>query len=151
MTSPYLERPLRPQHVVIADILANMRETYLIVQMHKGEPYLQETELGQTFDCVVRNLADGQYEFKDGSGPVAVLRLSRDAPAENVTEKVAGAALDYLVRNDGLYDEEGYLIRNRFLDRAWPEWDHHVRPGRVDPPEYDHEEFLEAQERRRAG
>jgi hypothetical protein len=148
MTSPYLDRPLRPKHVVIADILANMRDTFLIVQMDKGEPYFQETELGQTFDRVVRDLADGQYEFKDGTGPVAVLRIARDAPAEDVTEKVAGAVLDYLVRNDGLYDEERYLIRNRFLDRAWPDWERHVHPGRVDR-EYEHEEFLEKQELKR--
>jgi hypothetical protein len=148
MTSPYLDRPLRPKHVVIAEILANMRDTYLIVQMNKGEPYFQETELGQWFDRVVRDLADGQYEFKDGSGPVAVLRISRDAPAEDVTEKVAKAVLTYLDKHDELYDEEGYLKRNAFLDRAWPEWDTFVRPGKSDPPEYEHEEFLEKREQR---
>lgn len=140
--SPYLERPLRPRHVVIAEMLANMRDTYMVVDLARGEPYLRETDLGQSFERVVRDLADGQYDFKS-DGPVAVLRMSREAPIENVTEKVAEAVLNHIIAADRLYDEEGFLKRSPFLDTAWPEWENRVHPGRAAPREYEPAEAAE--------
>lgn len=145
--TPYLDRPLRPRHVVIAELLANMSDTFILVDVTRGEPYLLETDLGQSLAKVVSDLATGMYDFRDLktgliSTPVAVLRISRDAPVETVTGKVAAAVLAYLETNNSLYDEQGFLIRCPFLDTVWPEWERQVRPGRVER-EYEHEEFLE--------
>lgn len=151
MTSAYLDKPIRTLPRAIADIIANMKETFIVVDMARGEPYLREADLGQSFDAVVRDLAAGQYDFRSLKtniieSPVAILRISNDAPVENVTEKIAAAVLAYLEANDKLYDEEGFLVRCPFLDTAWPQWEYQVRTGKALPPEYEHEEFLEKQE-----
>lgn len=129
MTSPYLERPIRPRHVVIADLLANMRDTWIVVSLSKGEPYLHETELGQSFDTVVKDILDGQYD-----DAVAVIRLSRLEPAENVTEKVADAVLTRIVNDQWLTYDDGYLIERPFLDNVMPDWIERLPhgPGRQD-------------------
>ena len=150
MTSHYLNRPLRPRHVVIAEMLANASDTYLILDLARGEPYFREADLGQSFARVVQDLAEGQYDFRDPKtghmkSPVAIVRISRDAPMEDVTEKVAEAILQYLIEHDDVYDEEGYLKRCPFLDNAMPDWADRLPRGRgkADPPEYEYEDRLE--------
>ena len=131
---------------MIADILANMRETFIVVDMVNGEPYLHEAELGQTMQTIVSDFLEGQYEFRDKFGrwhaPVAVLRISRDAPAENVTEKICDEMLDRIVNDYSLaYDDAGYLRPRPFLDNAMPDWERHLPHGigRIDR-EYERED-----------
>lgn len=138
MTSPYLTKPVRPQHVVMEELLANMRETHLIVFLYGGEPYIEETELGQSFNAVVTGIIEGQHDINVRGhlvGPVAVLRMSRDEPTENVSEKVADEIVKRLSADRFLtYDDEGYLFRRPFLDNVRPDWEHALPygPGKRD-------------------
>lgn len=138
--SPFLTKPLRTQAQAIADILAKMPPTYLIVDMHKGQPYFHEAEIGQSLGAVVYDLATGQHDSRNSGAPVAVLCISGDAKPENVTEQVAELVLGYLIeRPHLLYGDGGYLKQNGFLDNAMREWERRLPlgPGTIDPPEYD--------------
>lgn len=128
MVSPYLDKPRRSRAEVLREIIANCAETYLIVDMtRRGEPYLREGDVGQSFDRVVKDLADGQYDFPrilDGrptnafEAPLAVIRISlRDNEAEDVTEKVAHAVGEHIAETDGREWREC-----PFLDEVWPNW-----------------------------
>lgn len=127
MTSSYLEQPIRSQSEVLRGIIGTCAETYLIVDMtRRGEPYVREGDIGQSFRQVVRDLADGQYDFPkfiNGhptkttfEAPLAVIRVSlRDNEAEDVTEKVAEAVLQHLVATN---DPRPCP----FLDEVMPDW-----------------------------
>ena len=113
MTSAYLTRPLRTHSEVVRDVLACLPETFLVIGNCPTGLYMTETDIGETRADVVRGLAEGQYH-----SPVAVLRISRDAPAENVTEEIAKAVVDYCREHGRLLDECGDPQHNAFLDEV---------------------------------
>ena len=113
MTSSYLERPIRTKPKAVADILASMADTHLVIGTCTTGLYMTETDIGETRADVVRGLAEGQYH-----SPVAVLRISRDAPTENVTEEIAKAVVDYCRVHGRLLDEYGEPQPNEFLDEV---------------------------------
>ena len=131
MSSPYLERPLRLRHVVIADIIANTRETCVVIDLStRGEPYLREADLGQSFGDVLRDLLAGEYDTPSGDAPWAVIRISRDGPVEDITDKIADAMIDYLrTHPEEAYDDEGYLRPRPFLDNVRPGWTYALPQG----------------------
>lgn len=131
MTSPYLERPLRSCTQIIREIIANCRETYLVVDLTRaGEPYINEGDFGQSLQAIVRDIADGQYDYPirvngrptgNYTTPLAVIRISvRDNEAEDVTDTVAEAVLQRLIDTD---DRRPCP----FLDEVMPDW--RIRSG----------------------
>lgn len=117
MTSPYLTRPLHTQREAINAVIENAI-TFLIVDVARGQPYIREADIGQTFGAVVYDLATGQYDFRNEHGiwetPTAVIRMAMGETPEIVTEKVADAVLAYVSLHD--------IKVCPFLDRTMPDW-----------------------------
>lgn len=121
MCSSYLNQERRPLPKVMGDILANALDHYVLAYFDHGEPWFREIDAGIKFDRLVAELAEGQYTYRDGDSPVAVVRFSiRDNEAELVTDKVAQAVGDLIAKEDGSRVDEWRQCS--FLDVVWPDW-----------------------------
>lgn len=113
--SPYLEQDPRSLSEVVRHSFMS-HDTYSIVALFDGLPYMLETKVGQTLNECVLEIAAGNNE-----NAVGIVRQSMaDCEFEDMTRKASLMVAQYIFEHaDGPDDP---LLNRPFLDRAWPRW-----------------------------